>query len=119
MGSPQPLVVHITSSDVADWEMALRNLVNLVNDDSVATPPELMQVVVNGHAVRFLLDSAPEASKLTRMANASVDIDACANSLERVGHAATDLAEGVTAVRSGVAEVTRAQGAGATYLKLP
>ena len=119
MSGHRRTVVHITSGDIGDWQTALRNLVNLVNDESVSTPPELLQVVVNGEAVRFLLGTAPESSKLTRMADSGVDINACSNSLERFDYGATDLAEGVTTVRSGVAEVTRAQQAGATYLKLP
>jgi len=119
MSSHRSILVHVSSDDIGDWRMALRNLVNLVNDDSVETPPELMQVVVNGPGVRFLLETGPEAAKVTRMAEAGVDIAACANSLDRFGHAAQDLATGVGTVRSGVAEVVRVQQRGDTYLKLP
>lgn len=113
------IVVHISSQDSRDWTMAVRNLVNLVNDDSVSTSPESMTVVVNGHAVRYLLSTSPESGEVTKMAAAGVDIEACGNSLERFGYTADNLAEGVTTVPAGVAEVVRAQQRGDTYLKLP
>ncbi|RXK49319.1 DsrE family protein [Halorientalis pallida] len=119
MDSGSEMVIHITSGETGDWRMALRNLVNLVQDETVSTPPGLMKVVVNGPAVRFLLTTAPEADKIERMADAGVEISACGNSLERFDHTAESLADGVTTVPSGVAEVTRAQKRGATYLKLP
>ena len=119
MSSHRSILVHVSSDDIGDWQMALRNLANLVNDDSVETPPQLMEVVVNGPGVRFLLESSPEATKVTRMAEAGVEIAACANSLDRFDHATQDLAAGVGTVRSGVAEVVRVQQRGDTYLKLP
>ena len=119
MSTQQSIVVHISTGSADDWRMALRNLVNLVNDDSVTTPPESIQVVVNGQAVRFLLAAGPEAGKVTRMAESGVDILACSNSLDRFGHAAVDLAKGVGTVPSGVAAVVRAQQGGSAYLKLP
>ncbi len=119
MSSHCSILVHISSDDIGDWQMALRNLANLVNDDSVETPPELIEVVVNGPGVRFLLETSPEADKVTRMAQSGVEIAACTNSLDRFGHAAHDLATGVTTVQSGIAEVVRVQQRGDTYLKLP
>ncbi|MFB6084197.1 MAG: DsrE family protein [Halorientalis sp.] len=119
METESEIVIHVTSGESADWRMALRNLVNLVQDETVSTPPELMKVVVNGPAIRFLLATAPEADKIDRMADAGVEIAACANSIERFDYEPADLADSVTTVRSGVAEVTRAQKRGATYLKLP
>ncbi|MFC6756049.1 MULTISPECIES: DsrE family protein [Haloarcula] len=119
MSNQRSILVHVSTDDIGEWQMALRNLANLVNDDSVETPPELMEVVVNGPGVRFLLESSPEADKVTRMAEAGVEIAACANSLDRFDHAAHDLAAGVGTVRSGVAEVVRVQQRGDTYLKLP
>lgn len=119
MSTKQSIVIHISSQSADDWQMALRNLVNLVNDDSVSTPPELIQVVVNGQAVRFLLSSGPESEKVTRMAEAGVEITACSNSLDRFGYAAVGLAAGVGTVPSGVAAAVRAQQGGSAYLKLP
>jgi intracellular sulfur oxidation DsrE/DsrF family protein len=119
MSGQRSILIHISSDDIGDWQTALRNLANLVNDDSVETPPELMEVVVNGPGVRFLLADSPEAAKVARMAEAGVDIVACTNSLDRFGHATPDLAQGVGTVRAGVAEVVRAQQRDDIYLKLP
>jgi intracellular sulfur oxidation DsrE/DsrF family protein len=119
MDNQQGIVIHITTEEISGWQTALRNLVNLVQDESVSTPPDLIQVVVNGPAVRFLLETAPEAPKIARMADEGVTIAVCSNSLERFGHGPAALAEGVSTVSSGVAEVTRAQKRGRTYLKLP
>ena len=119
MSGQQPLVVHITSDTVSDWQMALRNLQNLVRDSSVSTPPAEMQVVVNGPAVRFLLASSPDAPKITKMLTAGVTVSVCSNSLSLFDHDPTAVTEGVTIVNSGVAEVVRAQQQGTHYLKLP
>lgn len=119
MSNSTGVVIHVTSGESSDWQMALRNLANLVRDESVSTPPERMHLVVNGEAVRFLRAEAPEAEKVSRMAAAGVVIDACENSLDRFGYGPSELAEGVTTVESGVAAVARAQQRGDTYLKLP
>jgi intracellular sulfur oxidation DsrE/DsrF family protein len=119
MSSHCGIVAHVTSGDCADWRMALRNLSNLAGNDSVSTPPDLMKVVVNGDAVRFLLTSASEADRITAMADAGVQINACTQSLTRLGYAPENLADGVQTIRSGVAEVARIQQQGDTYLKLP
>jgi len=119
MASHDDIVVHVTSSEAEDWRTALRNLQKLASNDSVSAPPESMHVVVNGGAVRFLLATTPEGDRIPRMAEAGVEIDACANSLERLGFSRTELADGVTVTDSGVAEVVRLQRQGYTYLKLP
>jgi len=119
MSAPSGIVIHITSGDSDDWEMALRNILNLAREESVAVPPELMQVVVNGEAVKFLLSSATASAEITQMTEAGVEIGACSNSLDRFGYDPSELTGGVQTVQSGVAEVVRAQKKGYTYLKLP
>lgn len=119
MADQGDIVIHITSGETEDWQMALRNLEKLAGNDSVSAPPESMHVVVNGSAVRFLLATTPEGEQIPRMARAGVEIEACANSLERLGFSAGELADGVTTTESGVAEVVRLQQQGHTYLKLP
>jgi intracellular sulfur oxidation DsrE/DsrF family protein len=119
MTGQQGNVIHITTDEASGWEMALRNLQNLVRDRSVSTPPDGMEVVVNGPAVRFLLAGSPDAFKITKMAEAGVTVSVCSNSLERFDHDPEDIAEGATVVQSGVAEVVRAQQQGQHYLKLP
>jgi len=115
----QGVVAHVTTDEARGWRMALRNIHNLVQDESVSTPPERIQVVVNGPAVRFLLASAPEAAKLSRMLGAGVTISACRNSLTRFGYEVEELTDGVEIVDSGVARVVRAQNHNNHYLKLP
>ncbi|MXR21204.1 DsrE family protein [Halobacterium bonnevillei] len=119
MSGQRGVVVHVSSDDIGDWKMAIRNLVNLARDESVPTPPDAIQLVVNGPGVRFLLATGTESPKVSQMVTAGVTVDVCANSLERFGHDPDDLTDGVTTVQSGVAEVLRAQKAGKDYLKLP
>ena len=118
--SRQPgIAIHITSGEHEDWQMALRNLLNLAQDESISTPPELIQVVINGPAVRFLLSTAPEASKVHQMTEVGVEINVCTNSLDRFEYDPDDLVEGVSVVQSGVTRAVRLQQQGSTYLKLP
>lgn len=119
MSSHRGIVIHITSGDNSDWQMALRNLSNLYQDESVSTAPGRMKVVVNGDAVRFLLATSPEAPQITKITEAGVQVGACSKSLDRLGFSPNQLAEGVTTIPSGVAEVVRVQQHDATYLKLP
>lgn len=119
MNGQYGVVVHITTGEATGWERALRNLRNLVTDESVPTPTDRMQVVVNGPAVGFLVESGPAASKLRGVLDAGVTVSACANSLERFGHDPAALLEGVTVVESGIAEAVRTQQHGSSYLKLP
>lgn len=119
MSGQRGVVVQVTTDDIGGWQMALRNLVNLARDESVPTPPEAIQLVVNGPAVRFLLATGPESPKVAQMVEAGVTIAACSNSLDRFGHDSGDLTDGVTTVQSGVGEVLRAQQSGRSYLKPP
>jgi intracellular sulfur oxidation DsrE/DsrF family protein len=119
MATQDDIVVHITSSETEDWQMALRNLQKLAGNESVSASPDSMHVVINGGAVRFLLSATPEGDRIPQMAAAGVDIEACANSLGRLGFSPDELAEGVTVTDSGVAEVVRLQQQDCTYLKLP
>jgi intracellular sulfur oxidation DsrE/DsrF family protein len=113
------VVVHITSPDANDWGQALRNVSNLHSDESVPIEPNLITIVVNGEATRFLRADEPDADRLSRLADSGVRILACSSSLERLGYSPDELAEGVETVDSGVAEVTRLQWHGNGYLKLP
>jgi intracellular sulfur oxidation DsrE/DsrF family protein len=113
------IIIHVTTGEIDGWQTALRNLRNLVQDESVPTPPARIEVMVNGPAVRFLLASSPDSSKVSQVLEAGVGIGVCSNSLARFGHDPDDLVDGVRTVSSGVAEVVRMQAADNSYLKLP
>lgn len=113
------VILHITSGNENDWNQALRNLSNLYDDESLPIPADMITVVVNGDAVRFLLETAPDAAAISKIAAAGVHINACERSLNRLDLHAGNLAEGVESVSSGVAEVVRLQWNGHGYLKLP
>ena len=119
MSTQKGIVIHITSGESDDWEMALRNILNLARDESLPTPADTIRVVVNGEAVRFLLETAPGASEVVEMAEAGVRVGACSNSLDRFGHDPATLVDGIATVPSGVAEVVRLQQQDHAYLKLP
>lgn len=119
MSTAPDVVIHVTSDRISDWKRALTNVRNLYQDESIHTPPTAITLVVNGEAVRFLLEHSVEANTLTRMAEAGITIDACGNSLDRFGHDPDTLAPGVSVVPSGVAEAVRLQGRGVSYLRLP
>jgi intracellular sulfur oxidation DsrE/DsrF family protein len=80
MSTQNGIVIHITSGEREDWEMALRNILNLARDESLPTPADTMRVVVNGEAVKFLLETATGAPEVVEMAEAGVR-------LQRKGHA--------------------------------
>ena len=94
MSTQTGIVAHVTTEKVGGWQTALRNVWNLVQDESVTTPPARITVVVNGHAVRFLLSSSPGASKLSQVVDAGVTVNACSSSLARFGYDPADLVRG-------------------------
>jgi intracellular sulfur oxidation DsrE/DsrF family protein len=113
------VAIHFSGDSITQWQRALNNVSNLYGDESVPTPADGINVVVNGPGVRFLLRSSPEAERVGRLAEAGVNVAACGNSLSRFDHEEGNLVPGVEVVPAGVAELVRLQRGACSYLKLP
>jgi intracellular sulfur oxidation DsrE/DsrF family protein len=116
---PDTIAIHFTSDDHEDWQQTLNNVSNLYQEAAGDAAVSNLVLVVNGPAIRFLLNSGREAGRVRQMLEGGISIGVCENSLERFNYDADQLVSGIDTVPSGVAEMVRLQQAGATYLKLP
>ncbi|MFC5368821.1 DsrE family protein [Salinirubrum litoreum] len=113
-------VFHVSSDDPADQRHALRNVVNLLADESVSGPDDDVVLVANGGAVRlFLSPTTPATATVADLRDAGVALYACGNSLRRLDASDADLLPGVERVPSGVGRLASLQQDGFGYLKVP
>lgn len=113
-------VFHVSGGDPADQRHALRNVVNLLADDSVSGPDDDVVLVANGGAVGlFLSTTTPARDTVADLQDAGVDLYACGNSLRRLDALDADLLPGVERVSSGVGTLASLQQDGFGYLKVP
>jgi len=115
----EDIAIHVSADGITDWQQALNNVSNLYGDESVPTPADRINVVVNGPGVRFLLRTSPEAERVARLTEAGVRVKACGNSLSRFGHDESELVAGIEVVPAAVAELVRLQQESSSYLNLP
>lgn len=113
-------VFHVSSGDPADQRHALRNVVNLLADESVSNPADDVALVANGDGVRlFLSSTTPAEETVADLHDAGVELLACGNSLRRLDATDADLLAGVERVPSGVGVLADRQRRGYGYLKVP
>jgi hypothetical protein len=111
------VVFHLSSGDVADWEHALANVRNLLDDGDADV--DRVELVANGDAVRLLVLGSPLADRVRTLSDDGVVVAACRNSLSNRVIPDEELLEGVDPVTSGVGELSNRQAAGDVYLKVP
>jgi intracellular sulfur oxidation DsrE/DsrF family protein len=107
-------VFHLPESGEAYGRGALRNVANLLADDTV--DPEVA-VVVNAGGLGHVLADAPTADRVRELLEAGVEVCVCRNTLGGSDHAAGDLVDGAVLVSSGMGELTRKQAAGYAYIR--
>lgn len=110
------VVLHCSSASSADHSHALANARNLL-DDGTASVDELA-LVVNGEAVRAVVEGAPFAEAVASLPD-RVRVVACSNSLASRDIDPDALLEGVERGSSGVGTVAKLQEAGYHYVKVP
>lgn len=110
------VVFHCSSGDSADHDHVLANARNLLADDTVAL--DELAMVFNGEAVRAVVEHAPHAVEVAKLAD-DVRFVACSNSLAGRDIDPGTLVEGVERGSSGVGTVAKLQDAGYHYVKVP
>ena len=107
-------VVHLDDADPAAHARVLRNVGNLLDALDDGSPIEL---VVHGPAIVAVVRGAGSAESLQSLLGRGVRVAACQNTMDREGIRAEDLAEGVTTVPSGIAQLVRRQREGWAYVR--
>ncbi|WP_049915789.1 DsrE family protein [Haloferax mucosum] len=111
------VVFHVSSADLGDWRHALRNVRNLLDDDTVEV--DSVTLLANGDAALLFLEGSPVTDRFEPLIADGIRCRACQNSLDGRGFDTDQLADGVEAVPSGVGELVTRQAAGDAYLKVP
>lgn len=107
-------VFHLTHRDPDEAADALRNVRNLLEDETIDAT---VRIVANGAGVTHLLSSAETSETVSRLLAAGVSIAACRNTIARARYGAEELVEGIEVVSSGMAELTRNQQEGYAYIR--
>jgi intracellular sulfur oxidation DsrE/DsrF family protein len=111
------IVFHLSSGDIADWNHALANVRNLLDDETAET--ETVALLANGDAVNLFRKRSVLSARVRSLAGEGVTCLACRNSLEGRDIPDSDVLAHVGVVASGVGELTRRQHEGHAYLKVP
>ena len=112
-------VFHFSASGESEQKHALNNVANLLSTDMVEM--ENTVLVANGAGVYLLVaDQSYFPDRVRSLSEAGASFRACANSMEALDVAASDLIDGVEVVPAGVGELTRLQaGEGYAYIETP
>ncbi len=113
-------VIHVSSADPNAQREAIANTLNLVADESVATPGDEIVVLANSAGVRMFIEATTELEEfVTELKNRDIELRACRNALRGMGATDDDLLPGVEGVPSGSGELARLQNEGYGYIKAP
>lgn len=107
-------VFHVPHDDHDDRAGALRNVANLLADE---THDGDVTVVCNAGGIEALLADGPHADAARGLHANGVRLALCSNTLAGTAYDEADLLDGVELVSSAMAELTRLQTAGAAYIR--
>ena len=106
-------VIHIVSTDESEHGTALaiaENLQESVEIDDVA-------VVARAKGIEAVATDGEHADRIRSLLEDGVAFSGCANTLDAMDMAESDLLDGVEVVPEGAVEVTRLQNEGYAYLR--
>jgi len=111
-------VLHLSSDDVAEQEMALMNAKNLLEDPTVDNRE--IRFVANMRAIFAYVEGESEHADLVRsLAESGVEFKACENAMATLDVSESELLPVVDTVPSAVGEIAKRQAEGYGYLKVP
>ena len=108
------VVVHLPESDPAYGSRVLRNVANLLADDTLEVT---VSIVANGGGVSHLVTTAAGSAAVRDLIDDGVEVCACSNTIANADYDEDDLVEGIRVVSSGMAELARNQADGAAYIR--
>ncbi|TCS64299.1 DsrE family protein [Varunaivibrio sulfuroxidans] len=103
MDNPRRIVLGVDTKDVARLNNILYNTVNLQKNygqDNVE-----IAIIAYGPGVRMLLKGSPVAERVRSLMMYGVKFIACQNTMDTLHKTKADLIDGVSVVRSGLAEI--------------
>ena len=110
------VIFHV--DECGRFEMAAGNIHNMCSFYRGREIPVVIELLLNGEAVRAAAAAAPEAAGCRELLREEgVEIAVCNNALRKNGIAAEELTEGVRVVPAGVVELAERQFQGYAYIR--
>jgi len=112
---PTRVVVQVSESDPARWNLVLNNVKNLQDDlgaDKVA-----IEIVAYGPGIGMLKFDAPTNSRVSDAIKSGVAVQACENTMRNQKLVRADMHPAVSYVSAGVVQIIRRQQEGWSYLR--
>jgi len=109
------VVVQVSESDPARWNLVLNNVKNLQDDlgaDKVA-----IEIVAYGPGIGMLKFDAPTNSRVSDAIKSGVAVQACENTMRNQKLVRADMHPAVSYVPAGVVQIIRRQQEGWSYLR--
>ena len=109
------VVVQVSDSDPAKWNLALNNVRNLQADLGAANVD--IELVSYGPGIGMLLANSSVAPRVEEALAAGVKVVACENTMTGQKLARKDMADGIGYVQAGVVELIQKQQQGYAYIR--
>ncbi|MBW8328549.1 MAG: DsrE family protein [Thiobacillus sp.] len=109
------MVIQVSESDPATWNLALNNAKNIQKD--VGRDNVDLEIVAYGPGINMLKAESEVANRVNEAIDSGVQVMACENTMRNQKLDKEDMNAKVTYVSSGVVEIMRRQQQGYTYLR--
>ena len=109
------IVIQVSDSDPAKWNLALNNAKNL--QDDVGASNVDIEIVAYGPGIGMLKMESPTGSRVSDAMNARIKVIACENTMRSQKLTQEDMLPAISYVQAGVTEIMKKQSEGWAYLK--
>src|SRR6186997_2931590 len=109
------LVMQVSDSDPAKWNLALNNAKNVQAD--LGAQNVAIEIVAYGPGLAMLKADSVAANRIAEAMGAGVKVVACENTMTNQKIAKDDMLAGIGYVKAGVVEIMQKQQAGWAYLR--
>ena len=109
------IVIQVSDSDQAKWNLALNNANNLQEDVGAANVD--IEIVAYGPGLGMLRMDSPAGTRIADAMKANVRMLACENTMHGQKLTRDDMLDGIGYVKAGVTEIMKRQAEGWAYLR--
>lgn len=109
------IVIQVSDSDPAKWNLALNNAKNLQDDVGAANVD--IEVVAYGPGIGMLKLESPSAPRIAEAMGAKVKVIACENTMRGQKLTRDDMLPAISYVPAGVTQIMTRQSQGWAYLR--
>ena len=109
------IVIQVSDSDAAKWNLALNNAKNLQEDVGAANVD--IEIVAYGPGIGMLKLDSPAATRVSEAMKANVKVIACENTMRVQKLTRDDMLPALSYVPAGVTEIMTKQSEGWAYLR--